>query len=246
MIVAFMDGDIEIEPDKIYFDACTTSLYLIHQIAITIIENQRLNRMNYFKHNSYYTDLAKQIVLSDSSPRTLKEAIVENGFIKYRLKKRTEEDYGIYLDYLVSIIDYYPFYYSKPLVELSGLTINQLLRLYSELSGLISRLYFKGHFKYAGYDIQAYKRYFLPKIKHSVLKSYLLSVTRCSEKQIETFIKIITINNSTNPDLFCTQLINRDDYYFFPYYAITHPNYFCLIDYWLEQAGESLDHRICV
>lgn len=240
----FFNGNIEVSGlKKIYFDACTNDFYLIEQIALTIIENQRLNRLHYFKHHSGYNSIAKEIILSESTVRTLADVVLEKGFIKYRLKRRTEEDYSVYLDYLVSVLDYYPFYSAKPLFKLHGLTINQLLRIHSELLNIATDLYFRDQPKNDAYSIEKYKIDFLPKIKHSVLKSYLLAVTNCTELQIESFLEILTLKRSEELDLFSAHLIKKNNYYFFPSYSLSHPNYFHLIDYWLEQAEESLDHR---
>lgn len=240
----FFNGNIEVSGmEKIYFDACTNDFYLIEQISLTIIENQRLNRLHYYKLHSGYNSIAKEMILNESTVRTLSDVVIEKGFIKYRLKKRTEEDYSVYLDYLVSVLDYYPFYSSKPLLKLQGLTINQLLRIHSELLNIATDLYFRNQPRNNAYNIEKFKIDFLPKIKHSVIKSYLLAVTNCTELQIESFLEIITIKRSEELDLFSAHLIRRNAYYFFPSYSLSHPNYFHLIDYWLEQAEESLEHR---
>ena len=240
----FYNGKIEIFNDeKIYFNSCENELHLYEQISVTCIENQRMNRLYYYEFIAKQKNGFKEWVFENSAKQILLNVTVEKGFVKYRLRKRTFDDYSVYLDYMRSIHDYYPFYSLNPLVNFKNLTVTNLLRLHSELKNLVVELYFKDFPSENKNQIKKFITNFLPKIKHSVLKSYLMSVTKYGESQVELFIELLTVVNNGTLDLYETPLLKKDDYYYFPYLPLAKPNYLFLIDYWLERAGESLDTR---
>jgi len=241
----YLDGKIElIDTDKIYFDSSVNDLHLINQISATAIENQRLLRYHYYDYIFKNYLSAAEAILKSSSVRILASIKIESGFIKYELRKRTINDYDVHLDYQVSLHDYYPYYSTTPLSRYNHLTISSLLRLHSELKHLVMELYFQGFPEVDIDSIEKFKRLFLPKIRHSVLKSYLMSVTLCNASQVEVFIDLMTTKNDGRQlNLYSTHLIKRDDYYYFLFFPLTHPNYLYLIDYWLDEAGENLTIR---
>jgi hypothetical protein len=240
----YYNGSIEInKEDQIHFDSCQSKLHLYEQISVTCFENQRMNRYFYYEAIAKQNTGFKEWVLESSGSKILLNVSWQGGFVKYNLRKRTLDDYGVYLDYLRSVYDYYPFYSVKKLVKFKDLTSTDLLRLHSELKLLVEKLYYKDFPKENVNQIKQFKANFLPKIKHSVLKSYLIGVSKLNEGQIEIFIELLTSKNGGSQDLYKTPLLREGDYYYFPYLPLAKPNYLFLIDYWLGEAEESLDKR---
>ncbi len=240
----FHNGDIEIvSDDKIYFNTCLDNLPLIEQACITMIANQRLNRYDYYENGYRQNPQVKEWALKDTSSLILDTILVENGFITYSLRKRTVEDYTIHLDYLVSLHDYYSFYTKEPLTKFGDLTITKFLQLHTELHLIVYDVYKIGFPKSNVEIVEKFIENFVPKIKETVLKSYLKSVSNCNEQQIELFLQTITTNHSEKLNLYATHLLKGEDYYYFPFVPALRPNHFFLIDYWLEEAGEDLAKR---
>lgn len=240
----FHNGEIEIiSADKIYFNPCLDNLLLIEQACVTMIENQRLNRYEYYERNYKQNPQVKEWMLKDTSPLILDNILVENGFIAYTLRKRTLQDYTIHLDYLVSLHDYYSFYTKEILEKLGSLTIPKLLRLHTELHLIVHEVYKLGMPKNNDEIVEVFKRNFVPKINENTLKTYLKSVSNCNDQQIEFFLQTLTTNHSEKLNLYATHLLKEEDYYYFPLLPALKPNHFFLIDYWLETAGEDLTKR---
>ena len=237
------NGDIFIGTNEIYFDSGADELYKIRDISTTIIENQRFNRADYFRHFSDHPYF-KKLIPDKTNIRALKTATYVDGYINYTLRDRNSDDYKIYLDYLVTIHDYYSFFTEVPLDQLQGLTISKIMELHSELKNLVTEIYFNPITPHAHDEsIKEFKQAFLPKISHADLRSYLLSVSDCSQAQVESFIRLLTFVKKGRSNLYETPLIKNKEYYHFPYLSIIGANYLFLIDYWLEQAGVSLDQR---
>ncbi len=227
----FYNGRIEVHNDeKIYFDSCENKLCLFKQISVTIIENQRMYRFFVNKYLAKENNGFKQSILEKSAKKILFRASIEKGFVKYSLRKRTLEDYNIHLDYMTSVHDYYSYYSLKPLVNFKNLTITDLLHLHSELKKIVSDLYYRDFPVKNENQIKKFKNNFLPRIKHCVLKSYLISVTNYSEAQVELFIELLTVKNNGILDLYETPLLKKDNYYYFPYLPLVRPNHLFLID----------------
>ncbi len=240
----FYNGEIEIiSDDKVYFNPCLDSLPLIEKACVTMIANQRLNRYEYYERNYKLNPQVKEWMLKDTSPLILNDISIEKGIITYTLRKRTTEDYVIHLDYLVSLHDYYSFYTKEVLEKLGGLTIPKFLQLHTELHLIVYKVYKLGMPKNNVEIVEEFKKNFVPKINGENLKSYLKSVSNCSEQQIEFFLKTITTNHSEKLNLYATHLLKEGDYYYFPLLPALKPNHFFLIDYWLESAGEDLAKR---
>jgi len=240
----FHNGNIEIMNDgAIFFNSSLNDLLLIEQVGITMMENQRFSRKEYYELNLYRYPIGKQVILANSSKRILDRIKFEGGFIKYTLRTRELEDYVIYLDYLVSIKDYYPFYEKKPLSELGNLTITKFLQLDAELKELVYKIYKLGPPEINEEHVAKFKKNFVPKILVSVLKSYLRSVSNCSEEQIDIFLSTSTTQHIPSLNLYSTHLIKENNYYYFPFLPAIKTNYFFLIDYWLEKAKEDLTKR---
>ncbi|MES2618113.1 MAG: hypothetical protein V4613_09545 [Bacteroidota bacterium] len=242
--VLFHNGAIEIKSEgEIFFDTSMNNLPLIEQICVTMITNQRLGRYYYYQSRCNNNPFFLKLILKDTSKLVLDEILLENGFITYTLKDRTQENYKYHLEYLASLHDFYPFYSKEPLSKLQDLTIKQLLQIHLELHLLIYEVYKRGFPDKNNISVDNYKMNFVPKICEITLKSYLLKVTNCNESQIESFLKVITVNNHKSIDLYSTHLIKRGNYFYFTFLPIVKPNHFYLIDYWLEAAGEDLARR---
>lgn len=240
----FRNGDIEIiSNDKIYFNSGIDNLILIEQACTTMIENQRMNRNDYYQKNYKQNPKLKELMLKETSTLILDKITIDNGFIAYSLRNRTIEDYSIHLEYLVSLHDYYSFYQKDPLINLAGLTITKLLQLHTELHLIVYNVYKVGLPKNNVEIVEEFKKSFVPKVSEAVLKTYLTSVSNCNSEQIELFLQMITTKHSPQLNLYATHLLKEKDYYYFPFVPALRPNHYYLIDYWLEKAGEDLTKR---
>lgn len=240
----FYNGKIDLVNDeKIYFDCCTNDIKLFEQVSTTIILNQSLNAHFFYEYIAKQNNGFKEMILQHASSRILSKSIINKGYVGYQLRKRLLDDYETDVEYFAILKDYYPFYSSTKLINLKNLTITDLLRLHSELNNLIRELYLKDFPVENMNEINMFKLNFLPKIKFSVLRSYLVSVTDFSESRVESFMDLLTAKNSGRLNLYETPLLKKDNYYFFPYLPLVKRNLLFLVDYWLEQAQESLEQR---
>ena len=229
--------------EKIYFNCCTNDLRLYEQISITSIVNQSLNAYQYYSYIAKHDKGFKEWVLKNTSDKILSKSIVKKGWVTYKLRKRSIEDYEMDLEYFSILKDHYPFYSLTKMVKFKNLTITDLLRLHTELTNLIRELYLRDFPDKNINEVKQFKINFLPKIQHSVLKSYLTSVTNFGEAKVELFLDLLTVKNSGILNLYETPLLREANYYYFPYLPLVKRNFLFLIDYWLEQAEEPLDKR---
>jgi hypothetical protein len=240
----FRGGEIKlVNPDEIVFDSGKNDLILIEKIAQTIIENQRMNSLRradeYFKNANTIPKMPTNL-----SNRMIGTVIMSKGFATYSLKQRQAQDYLDGLEHEIVLENYYSFYCREPLKKLNNITISKLLTLDSETSHFIYKLY-KKEFPNPNIEKRVpFIKNFVPKIKKSVLKGYLKNVSICSDSEIEQYLKMATAElTSGKLNLYATQLLSHEDYYYFPYFSATHRNAFFLVDYWLEAASEDMKVR---
>jgi hypothetical protein len=239
----FYYGKIDIlSPNKITFDSTKSGLVLLERISTTFIDDLKIGRFYQCLMNSN-SDRSKNLFMMWGSERKLSTATLEGGFIKYKTTRRRPEDFTDYLDAVSLITDMYPFFSKKALTQLQNLTLMELLHLFMEVKLLVWNFYDLGLHKMNEYNIKKLKALYLPKIKHSVLKSYLLSVTIFSENQIEAFIKLMIAKEGRDLEFYYAPFVRESDYYYFPYFPLVNTNYLFLLDFWLEEAKESLKDR---
>ncbi len=236
-------GDIRIDEDKeIHFDTGVDEFAIIQSTSTTVIENQRFNRLAYYKFLGENGAFQKNIPQNNNS-KILNKALLVNGFITYNLRDRNPYDYHIYIDYLATIHDYYPFYTNEVLQRLNGLTITKILILHSELKNLIEEIYLNP-LPDAGYEsTTGFTKHYLPKIAKADLKDYLLNVSTCTGVEVDTFIQLLTFKGSGKENLYASPIIHDKECCYFPYFTITNANYLYLIDHWLTMAGLSIEKR---
>jgi hypothetical protein len=239
----FYVGEIKIlDKNTIVFGLDNENLMLGEKVSVSMLDNQRLK--NYNQITSILKEIPIKRLLSNGfSNKTLEGVTVSGGYIKYKLKNRLWNDCINNMQHEIALTDYYPFYFKEPLSRLQNITISKLLQLESELSQLIYQLHKRGFPKQPINTRQEFKKSFVPRIKESVLKSYLKNVTTCSDIEIEEYIRVITMQQTVQSNLYATPLIREEDYYYFPYLTAMARNPYYLVDYWLEEAGEKLAQR---
>jgi hypothetical protein len=240
----FRGGEIKlVNQNEIIFDSGKNDLILIEKIAQTTIENQKMNSVNgaaaYFKNSNTIPKMSTNL-----SNRMIDTVIISKGFATYSLKQRQQQDYLNGLSDEIVLENYYSFYCREPLKKLNNITISKLLSLDSETSLFIYMLYKKEFPNPNTEKMDSFVKNFVPKIKKNVLKGYLKNVSTCSDSEIEQYLKMTTAElTSSKLNLYATQLLSHEDYYYFPYFSATHRNTFFLVDYWLEIADEDMKVR---
>ncbi len=240
----FHNGRIElIKPDELAFDLTANDLFLIENISSLIIENQHLKSIDKTRLLFDRTPLLRNAMHKGSSRRILDKLVISGGTIKYQLRQRAEKESMFTFLQEITLEDYYAFYFNEPLKGLQNITISKLLSMDSELSYFAS-MFYDNSLPSAEIDTRvSFKRTFLPKMRKSVLKSYLKSVTICSDSEIELYIRLTTLEGNGKLNLYATPLLKDCDNYYFSYFTASHRNSFYLVDYWLEAANESLTAR---
>lgn len=241
----FYNGDIIINDGvELSFDSTLTELNASQITAITAIQNQRLKKSFLIQRRYNESPEIQRYFQGMIFKRTIDTVTQRGDFLMYNLRQTRESDVDSIIEYLIAGEDYYPFYMDEPLCKLGNLTISEIIRLHLELHNLASVHFSNIKFGQHGIvSLKNYKKLFLPRIKKSVLLSYLGKITQYSKSKLEAFIDLLTTVPRRGIDVYATPLVKQDDYFFFPFLPLARPNYYFLIDYWLGEAGIDLDQR---
>lgn len=147
----------------------------------------------------------------------------------------------VYTSAISQISIYYPDFADIKFECLNGLNLIDLIAIFSKLSSLLDAFY-SGLFKDSIDDKEIDNFNF--KIKKRDLTTYLKDVTTYTKKQIQSAIELFVCSfDDKSIDLWKTPLFEADNYIYFLRAAITAPNIFVNMDYWLERIGYDLKKR---
>jgi hypothetical protein len=143
--------------------------------------------------------------------------------------------------HMASIITYYPFFRTKEIDAFQGLTIQDLVNLFSNLAELADNLPFPDYNDTDIVDFEKFQK-FAPRIKLENLIKYYVITTKYKRSQIELFLNLL-IQNGKDHNLYLYPLYKMDDYIVFSVPNIKRANKFYLVDKWLEAGGCDLSER---
>ncbi len=201
-----------------------------------------LSAKNIAERDKRFQDLLLKSFREFRNPKRIKSVELENGIIRYKLAKKDDKNSFIKELILYSTITaYYPFLGDVNLPNLTELSLNKLLVLFSELQGLVGKA-LETKIDNDNVNIISDLKKFSYGLKINELRSYLASKTKFSNKQINEFIKLLEYSNGRY-DFWKKPFIKQQNCYFFPLITICSPNILYLIDEWIEEGGFSLDDR---
>lgn len=191
-----------------------------------------MNALIYEEYDSY------------SSQKSFSEISVINGEIFIKTDDGSSENtFSHFISFLSSRIVFYPFLLNSTLPNLYNFTIYEVHLILSkikyivyEAQELIVNSYSLDIDSDGGSDIYALR------VRKLTLIDAITSITIFSQKQIENFISIFTLNNS-HIDLWRTPLIEQDEYFLIPIVPISSQNSIFLTDHLLNIGGISLTDR---
>jgi len=240
----YYNGDIDVtDTSSLFFDSTTTELNSLQTTAFTMMQNQRIKKGFSIVRQHDENRSIQQFFKRINFKRILDRVTERAGFLTYELRLRREDEIQTLVESFVAADDYYPFYADEPLQKLNYLTITEIIRIHAELCHLIYTYVTNVKFTPEEKSLKEFKNLFLPRIKKSVLLSYLTNITNYPEKKLEAFVNLLTTVPRRGIDVYATPLIMQNDYYFFPFLPLHKPNYYFLIDHWLEAAEIDLEHR---
>ena len=192
-----------------------------------------LSNMDIF-HKEYFLTGRSDYIIENAE-------LDEQGYIQYSLVKK-ENNYEEDMPYVLGRTEvdlYYPFIYNEKIETLNGLSINDMIILFSKLSKLMEKI---EHFKTDKYKNCSLV---LVKIEKKEMVRFLKQTTVYCKKQIEAFLEINTnrIDNVHRINLRERPLLLLDNTFLCLMSAIAAPNYSYLTDVWLDAAGVDLTQR---
>jgi uncharacterized protein with HEPN domain len=170
------------------------------------------------------------------------KSIEENSgemILKYQSKSKNLTD--TFTTYTAPILTYYPFFHSEKIAKFEGLTILDLVNLFSLLCDFVIVLPIPAYDDTEVKDLAKFRR-FNPKVKKVTLKAYFKKTTKYSEKQISIFLNLL-VQKEKKHNLFLHSIYEEDDYYFFSHSSIKRANMLYLVDKWLEAGKCDLAER---
>lgn len=164
-----------------------------------------------------------------------------NGYVQYSLMMRKDSwgDDSAYASARAEIDLYYPYVPDQEFEQLGGLTINDMMVMFSGLSNLISQV------KASATEADSIQPILPARISHRELLRYLKHTTVYTKGQIEAFLEFNTsrMDSGKRIDLWTRPLLEIDRTYHILMAAVTAPSYSFLVDEWLNSAGFRLEQR---
>lgn len=167
-----------------------------------------------------------------------------NESIQYLLKKGENciENDRAYAMARTEIDLYYPFITNKKFTSICNLEINDLLIMFSKLSGLIEKI---NENLVLSNENDTCLNSFSIKVSRKVIVRFLKGTTIYTKNQIESFIELIESKYDSNSriNFWSKPVWKFDDFYYFMLSNIISPNYSFLVDEWLHTIGYDLKVR---
>lgn len=237
------NGYIERNGDKLKVKYIDTEYPIVRHIGNIRSGNNILAGVESIKYlSSMDRRIRENYFMKGRSAQILGEVwLDEKGYVQYSLmaKENSYEYDSAYALARAEIDLYYPYVPDQKLEQIGGITINDMIILFSRLSNLISKV--KESLMKNDLELPILSVKMSPK---EVVR-FLKLTTVYSKDQIEAFLELNTskLDSGKRINLWTRPLLAIDRTYHILMSAVTAPNYSFLTDEWLNSAGFKLEER---
>ncbi|MBL7981814.1 MAG: hypothetical protein JNL52_08410 [Flavobacteriales bacterium] len=190
-----------------------------------------------------YGSLVREALKRKRTATRLEKVSVQEGAIKYELGKDIDNDeIAFEIKSSGEMAAYYSYIHDVALPALNGLTLKDILLLFTTLQFLVKKAADLSIEDDSVVKLTDFNKFPYRMLKRELIE-YLLQRTTFNERQVDDFLKLVTNKQGNRISFWDYPLLPRADYFVFPLLSLVHPMTLVLIDRWLEDGGFDLDER---
>jgi len=218
---------------------------ILNKIGFLRLQQHALSNVLSFLTHLRTNEHLKQLYLAPAKHRKKNTRIrvvsFVDGFVQYSLEKGlTFSDIEPEIINLIELNTFYSFISDAELPTMQGLTLYDLIQLYTILQDLVLAVVNLR----ASDQAMAIETAFPARIQRQILLNYLGDRSRYSNSQLEIFVSLIcNFSGNHKINLWDKPLFGYKDIIYFNFLPCLDPIFSNLVDHWLDEGGFLLNER---